>query len=176
MGQRSTAFICTQFRQNNYTNDLSAHYLIYFIRLSGFSKLRGQMISPHLWLSCFCNELYLRKMQSAERSKVIWQHISVSLQPPSIALCLYIFSLKSYLDVSKRLYSPFIATLYRWKKGVQRFREKWLVANIDCHCWERARGNEIRENRYISPRSIILRLLFALGPVWLHFGPALLHF
>lgn len=38
------------------------------------------------------------------------------------------------------LFTFFIVKYYRWKKEVQHFREKWLAANIDCHCLEKQEG------------------------------------
>lgn len=148
-GQRSASFVCAQSDQNNYTNDLWTHYLIYFIRLSGSFGPQGQIISTCLWLGYFCNELHLRKMQRIERSKVIWQCISASLHPPPIALCSHT-QIEILPSTSARAFSHlFIVKPYRWKKGVQPFRGKRLAVNIDCHCWESKRERNERKQVHL---------------------------
>lgn len=43
----------------------------------------------------------------------------------------------------------FIVELYRWKEGVQHFGGKWLVVNIDCHCWESKRERNERKQVHL---------------------------
>lgn len=88
-------------------------------------------------------------MQRIERSKVIWQRISAGLHPPPIALR-FIYSRWNLTSMSARAFSHlFIVKLYRWKKGVQHFRGKWLVVNIDCHCWESKRERNERKQVHL---------------------------
>lgn len=148
-GQRSASFVCTQSDQNNYTNDLWTHYLIYFIRLSGSFELHGQIISTCLWLGYFCNELWAG--ENAENKKVkshLTAYISQSTSSPN---CLtFIYSHWNCTSMSARAFSPlFIVKLYRWKKGVQHFGGKWLVVNIDCHCWESKRERNERKQVHL---------------------------
>lgn len=52
--------------------------------------------------------------------------------------------------MSARAFSHlFIVKLYRWKTGVQHFGGKWLVVNIDCHCWESKRERNERKQVHL---------------------------
>lgn len=82
MGQRSASFVCTQSDQNNYTNDLWTHYLIFFIRLSGSFELH--------WLLTWLLLQWALFEEKKKGSKVIRQHISARLHPPQIASHSYI--------------------------------------------------------------------------------------
>lgn len=108
MGQRSASFVCTRSDQNNYTNDLWTHYLIYFIRLSGSFELQGQIISTCLWLG-YHNELYLKKMHPIKRSKVIQQHISVSLHPSQLP-----YFTCTHIEILPRCQQELLVTFLLW--------------------------------------------------------------
>lgn len=150
-GQRSASFVCAQSNQNNYTNDLWTHYLIYFIRLSGSFELHGQIISARLWLGYFCNELDRRK--NAENKKVrshLTAHVSRPTLPRAIALHLYILAEIIPLCQQELLVTFFLLWGPGCKKAVQHFRgEKWLAANIDCHCWESKRERNERKQVHL---------------------------
>lgn len=78
-GTRVISFVYSQFNQNNYTNDLWTHYLIYFIRLSGSYQLHGQIIYTCFWLEHFSTELCLRRKHRMNRSKVNIYHSNCTL-------------------------------------------------------------------------------------------------
>lgn len=115
-------------------------YLLHLVKWFLRATRPDDRLLPFAWLH-FCNELYPRKVQRIKKVKshlTAYQTSSTSaLRSPRV----HIFSRKSCLSVSKRFYSPFfIVKYYRWKKEVQHFREKWLAANIDCHCLEKQEG------------------------------------
>ncbi len=142
-GQRSASFICTQFDQNNYANDLWTHYLIYFIRLSGSFELHNLH-----WLLTGL----LLQFTSSEKNKKVRSHLK-AYQPDYILPrlpCIRIYSHWNLTPMSARAFSHlFIVRLYRWKKGVQHFRGKWLAVNIDCHHWESKRERNERKQVHL---------------------------
>lgn len=146
MGQRSASFVCTQSDQNNYTNDLWTHYLIFFIRLSGSFELH----LPLTWLLLQW-ALFGENAERKKGSKVTWQRISASLHPPPIALRAFIYSHWNLTSMSARAFSHlFIVKLHRWEKGSAAFwGGKWLVVNIDCHCWESKRERNERKQVHL---------------------------
>lgn len=150
MGQRSAIFVCIRSDQNNYTNDLWTHYLIYFIRLSGSFELQDQIISTSLWLGYY-NELYLNKRQQIKRSKVIRQRISQSTAHPVGLLFFHALTLKSWkLDFQQELLVTFLlSSSTDGREGCSILKGKWLVVNIDCHCWESKRERNERKQVHL---------------------------
>ena len=144
IGQRSASFVCTQSDQNNYTNDLWTHYLIFFIRLSGSFEL-------HLPLTWLILQWALFE-ENAERKKRVKSHLAVyiSRAASSPNYLTFIYSHWNLTSMSARAFSPiFIVKPHRWEKGVQHFGGKWLVVNIDCHCWESKRERNERKQVHL---------------------------
>lgn len=77
-----------------------------------------------------------------KRSKVTWRQAKGSRLPSANALVEF-FPLCITFDL------PLSVRFYRWKEGVQHFREKCLALKVSCHCWESKREENERKQVHL---------------------------